>query len=144
MIRASLSRLARRRGGAVAGIAVAVLLAACAGQNGASKHFDVDAFLRASDTALPEVLANPDFLTATQASANDCAALLQSTSSGVLEDLHSTGSGSGSGRGPAWLLHPAGSPGKVWLVVSKGSGERTCHGPLPADAMKVLVERAGA
>lgn len=140
MIRASLSRLARRRGGAVASIAVAVLLAACAGQNGASKHFDVDAFLRASDTALPEVLANPDFLSATQASANDCAALLQSTSSGVLEDLHPTG----SGRGPAWLLHPAGSPGKVWLVVSKGSGERTCHGPLPADAMKVLVERAGA
>ncbi|WP_152561665.1 hypothetical protein [Cupriavidus sp. SK-3] len=142
MIRASLSRLVRRHGGAVAGIAAAVLLAACAGQNGASKHFDVDAFLRASDTALPEVLANPDFLSATQASANDCATLLQSTSSGVLEDLHSTGSG--SGRGPAWLLHPAGSPAKVWLVVGKGNGERTCHGPLPADAMKALVERAGA
>jgi hypothetical protein len=141
MIRASFSRLVSRRGGAPAGIAAAMLLvAACAGPNGASKHFDVDAFLRASDTALPEVLANPDFLSATRVSANDCATLLQSTTSGVLEDLPPTG----GGRGPAWLLHPAGAPDKVWLVVSKGSGERTCHGPLPADAMKALVARAGA
>jgi len=135
-----------RRAGAVvartvlAALAAATLLAACAGSGGASRHFDVDAFLRASDTALPEVLANPDFLSATQAPASDCAVLLQSVSSGVLEGLPPTG----SGRGPAWLLHPAGTPDKVWLVVSKPGGERTCHGPLPADAMKVLAERAGA
>ncbi|MGO4327323.1 hypothetical protein AB4Z48_03875 [Cupriavidus sp. 2TAF22] len=132
-------RPALRRAGASVGAAAAMLLAACAGPGGASKHFDVDAFLRASDTALPEVLSNPDFLSATQAPANDCAVLLQSVSSGVLEGLPATG----SGRGPAWLLHPAGAPDKVWLVVSKASGERTCHGPLPADAMKALAARAG-
>ncbi|EHP37459.1 putative lipoprotein transmembrane protein, partial [Cupriavidus basilensis OR16] len=93
MIPAFLTLPAWRRG--AAGLAAAALLAACASQTGASKHFDVDAFLRASDTALPEVLANPDFLAATQASANDCAVLLQSVSSGVLE-----GCRYGSERGP--------------------------------------------
>lgn len=138
MIPAFLTLPAWRRGGAAAGLAAAALLAACASQTGASKQFDVDAFLRASDTALPEVLGNPDFLSATQASANDCAVLLQSVSSGVLEGLPPTGGASG----PAWLLHPAGAPAQVWLVVSKNGGERTCHGPLPADAMKALVARA--
>ncbi len=130
-----------RRGGAIAGaiagVAAAALLAACASQAGTGRQFDVDAFLRAPDTALPEVLANADFLSAPPASANDCAVLLQSVSSGVLEGLPP------AGRGPAWLLHPAGAPAKVWLVVGKNGGERTCHGPLPADAMKALVERAG-
>ncbi|MDF3836521.1 hypothetical protein P3W85_26730 [Cupriavidus basilensis] len=135
---APIRQRAWRAGGASVVLAAAVLLAACAGQTGASRHFDVDAFLRASDTALPEVLANPDFLAATKAPANDCAVLLQSVGSGVLQDLPPAG----SGRGPAWLLHPAGSPGKVWLVLGKAGGERTCHGPLPADAMKTLADRA--
>jgi hypothetical protein len=114
------------------------LLAACASQS-ASK-FDVDAFLRASDTALPEVLSNPDFLAATRSPTAECAAMLQSTGSGVLEALPPAG----SGRGPAWLLHPTGAPQQVWLVVSEPNGERTCHGPLPADRMKALADRARA
>jgi len=121
------------RGGVLAG---ALLLAACA-QTGASR-FDVDAFLRASDTAMPEVLGNADFLKATRVPQTECATLLQSPHSGVLEDLPA----SNAARGPAWLLHPADAPDKVWLVVGVAGGERTCHGPLPADAMKTLAERA--
>ncbi len=120
----------------VMALGAALTLAACAG-TGASRHFDVDAFLRAPDTALPEVLGNPDFLAATRASATDCAVMLQSTQSGALESLPA----GGSGRGPAWLLRPAGSPDKAWLVVSDPQGNRSCHGPLPADAMQALVGR---
>lgn len=116
--------------------AAALLLAACA-QTPASR-FDVDAFLRASDTAMPEVLGNADFLKATRVPQTECATLLQSPHSGVLEDLPA----SNAARGPAWLLHPTASPDKVWLVVGVAGGERTCHGPLPADAMKKLAERA--
>lgn len=111
-------------------------LSACATTGGGK--FDVDSFLRASDTALPEVLGNQTFLSATRVPANECATMLQSASTGVLEDLPP----SSSARGPAWVLHPAGAPGKVWLVTSEAGGERTCHGPLPADAMKALVDRA--
>lgn len=113
----------------------AALLCAC-GTTSGSRQFDVDAFLRASDTAMPEVTANTDFLKATRVSVAQCAALLQSPHSGALEDLPP------GGRGPAWLLHPAGTPDKVWLVVGESGGERSCHGPLPADAMKALAERA--
>jgi hypothetical protein len=117
-------------------LAVVAGLSACATTGGGK--FDVDSFLRASDTALPEVLGNQTFLSATRMPANECATMLQSASTGVLEDLPP----SSSARGPAWVLHPAGSPGKVWLVTSEAGGERTCHGPLPADAMKALVDRA--
>ncbi|WP_042884450.1 hypothetical protein [Cupriavidus necator] len=116
----------------------ALALAACASSGGGASKFDVDSFLRASDSALPEVLGNPAFLQATRVSANECAVMLQSASTGVLEDLPP----SNSARGPAWLLHPEGKPEQVWLVVSEAGGERTCHGPLPADAMKKLAERA--
>ena len=120
-------------------VALLVLLGGCAAQqSGGAGKFDVDAFLRASDTALPEVLANSEFLRATRVSANDCAVMLQSTATGVLQDLPPA---SGS-RGPAWLLHPAGKPDQVWLVVSEAGGERTCHGPLPAAPMQTLVDRA--
>jgi hypothetical protein len=119
----------------IAGAALSLALGACA-QQGASRHFDVDAFLRASDTALPEVLANPDFLKATRISVTDCAAMLQSASSGVLEPMPPTV------RGSAWVLHPTATPDKVWLVTSRSDGERSCHGPLPADAMKALMARS--
>ena len=121
---------------ALAALSVVAGLSACATAGGGK--FDVDSFLRASDTALPEVLGNQTFLSATRTPANECATMLQSASTGVLEDLPP----SSSARGPAWVLHPAGSPGKVWLVTSEAGGERTCHGPLPADAMKALVDRA--
>jgi hypothetical protein len=126
----------RRVVAAAACMAVALGLSACA--TTASGKFDVDSFLRASDTALPEVLGNAAFLSATRVPANECAVMLQSASTGVLEDLPP----SSSARGPAWVLHPASSPGRVWLVTSEAGGERTCHGPLPADAMKTLVDRA--
>ncbi|CAG9179458.1 hypothetical protein [Cupriavidus pampae] len=116
-------------------LGVVALLSACA-VPGSARHFDVDAFLRGSDTALPEVIGNADFLKSTRVSVTECATLLQSPASGALEDLPATG------LRPAWLLHPAGTPDKVWLIVSEASGERSCHGPLPADAMKTLAERA--
>lgn len=130
--------LQRLRRAAVPGgvLAATLLLAACAHTH--AGRFDVDAFLRGSDTALPEVLGNPDFLDATRIAAADCAALLQSPHSGALEDLPA----SNTSRGPAWILHPAGTPDKVWLIVGQAGGERSCHGPLPADAMKTLTERA--
>ena len=129
--------LFRSRGGApVAALAAALALSACA--HSQAGKFDVDAFLRGSDTALPEVLGNPDFLNATRIAQNDCAALLQSPHNGVLEDLPA----SNTTRGPAWVLHPAGTPDKVWLIVGQANGERSCHGPLPADAVKTLTERA--
>ncbi|GJG93667.1 hypothetical protein [Cupriavidus pauculus] len=126
------SRLAAPGGALVA----ALVLSACASTH-ASK-FDVDAFLRGSDTALPEVLGNTDFLKATRIAQNDCAALLQSPHSGVLEDLPA----SNTARGPAWVLHPKATPDKVWLIIGQAGGERSCHGPLPADAMKALTDRA--
>ncbi|WP_063925985.1 hypothetical protein [Cupriavidus sp. IDO] len=129
---------ARRATGSVAACAAALAIAACATGAAGGGKFDVDSFLRASDTALPEVLGNTGFLAATRLPATDCAVMLQSTSTGVLENLPP----SGSARGPAWLMHPTASPGQVWLVVSEAGGERTCHGPLPADAMKTLVDRA--
>lgn len=133
----SLFRLHRGRFAAPgSALAAALVLSACA--HSQASRFDVDAFLRGSDTALPEVLGNPDFLKATQITANDCAALLQSPHSGALEDLPA----SNTARGPAWVLHPASTPDKVWLIVGQSGGERTCHGPLPADAMKALTERA--
>ncbi|RWA50270.1 hypothetical protein AU476_28210 [Cupriavidus sp. UYMSc13B] len=113
-------------------------VAACASSGGGASKFDVDSFLRASDSALPEVLGNGAFLKATRVPATDCAVMLQSASTGVLEDLPP----SSSARGPAWLLHPKDKPGEVWLVVSESGGERTCHGPLPADAMQALTARA--
>lgn len=119
----------------LAALGAAALLSGCAAPGG-GRHFDVDAFLRGSDTALPEVIGNADFLKATRASTTACATLLQSPTSGALEDLPPTG------LRPAWLLHPAGTPDKVWLIVSETGGERSCHGPLPADAMKTLAERA--
>ena len=131
-------RSRRRQGAVLLAGAGALLVAACASSGGGASKFDVDSFLRASDSALPEVLGNAAFLKATRVPATDCAVMLQSASTGVLEDLPP----SSSARGPAWVLHPAGSPGKVWLVTSEAGGERTCHGPLPADAMKTLVDRA--
>jgi hypothetical protein len=113
-------------------------LAACASSGSGASKFDVDSFLRASDSALPEVIGNPAFLKATSVPAADCAVMLQSASTGVLEGLPP----SSNARGPAWLLHPRDKPGQVWLVVSEAGGERTCHGPLPADAMKKLTDRA--
>jgi len=129
MLAKAMRRLAR-----TAAAAALLGLAACA--TSGARQFDVDAFLRASDAALPEVLANRDFLTATRVSANDCAVMLQSTGSGVLESLPA------AGGGPAWLLHPAGEPSRAWLVLGQPDGSRTCHGPLPADAMRGLAERA--
>ncbi len=117
-------------------LAAALVLTACA--HSQASRFDVDAFLRGSDTALPEVLGNTDFLKATRIAQNECATLLQSPHSGVLEDLPA----SNTARGPAWVLHPAGTPDKVWLIVGQAGGDRSCHGPLPADAMKALTERA--
>lgn len=117
-------------------LACAAALAGCATQPAASRQFDVDAFLGASDSALTEVVANQDFLDATRLAANDCAVMLQSERSGVLESLPS------AVRGPAWLLHPGATPSQVWLIVSRADGHRSCHGPLPADAMKALVQRA--
>lgn len=128
----------RRPGFALLAGAGALALAACASSGGGASKFDVDSFLRASDSALPEVLGDPAFLKATRVPAVDCAVMLQSASTGVLEDLPP----SSSARGPAWLLHPKDKAGQVWLVVSEAGGERTCHGPLPADAMKSLVDRA--
>ncbi|AGW89154.1 MULTISPECIES: hypothetical protein [Cupriavidus] len=128
----------RRPGFALLAGAGALALAACASSGGGASKFDVDSFLRAPDSALPEVLGNPAFLQATRVSANECAVMLQSASTGVLEDLPP----SSNARGPAWLLHPKGKPEQVWLVVSEAGGERTCHGPLPADAMKTLAARA--
>ncbi|WP_456281757.1 hypothetical protein M1D55_21145 [Cupriavidus sp. JZ107] len=131
-------RLAR---GLAIGPALAALLAlgACAGGKSAapSRQFDIDAFLRAPDTTLSEVLTNPDFLAATAASARDCATMLQSERSGVLEELP------GAARGDAWLMRPTGQPDRVWLVTQRRGGERGCHGPLPADAVGALVSRAG-
>jgi hypothetical protein len=121
-----------------AGLAATVLLLAACAHSGATRQFDVDAFLRAPDTALPEVLTNPDFLAATRVPATQCATMLQSERSGVLEDLPRTV------RGQAWLLRPTATPAQVWLVASKSSGERSCHGPLPADAVHALIERTGA
>lgn len=117
-------------------LVAALVLSACATSQ--ASRFDVDAFLRGSDTALPEVLGNTDFLKATRIPQTECATLLQSPYNGVLEDLPA----SSSARGPAWLLHPAGMPDKVWLIVGQAGGERSCHGPLPADAMKALTARA--
>ncbi|SOZ37232.1 hypothetical protein [Cupriavidus neocaledonicus] len=128
----------RRHGAALLAGAGVLMLAACASSGGGASKFDVDAFLRAPDSALPEVVGNPAFLAATRVSATDCAVMLQSASTGVLEDLPP----SSNARGPAWLLHPKDQPGQVWLVVSESGGERTCHGPLPADAMKSLASRA--
>ncbi|MDK3023049.1 hypothetical protein QO239_10640 [Cupriavidus taiwanensis] len=128
----------RRRGAAVLAVAGALALAACASSGGGASKFDVDAFVRAPDSALPEVVGNPAFLAATRVPANECAVMLQSASTGVLQDLPP----SSNARGPAWLLHPRDKPGQVWLVVSEAGGERTCHGPLPADAMKSLADRA--
>ena len=116
-------------------LAAALVLSACASQ---ASRFDVDEFLRGSDTALPEVLGNPDFLKATRIAQTDCATMLQSPHNGTLEDLPA----SNTSRGPAWLFHATGTPDKVWLVVGNASGERSCHGPLPADAMKKLTDRA--
>lgn len=129
---AALRRLALPSGA----LAVALVLSACA--HSQASHFDVDAFLRGSDTALPEVLGNTDFLKATRIAQNDCATLLQSPHNGVLEDLPA----SNSARGPAWVFHPTGASDKVWLIVGQAGGERSCHGPLPADAVKALVDRA--
>jgi len=129
---AALRRLALPSGA----LAVALALSACA--HSQASHFDVDAFPRGSDTALPEVLGNTDFLKATRIAQNDCAALLQSPHNGVLEDLPA----SNSARGPAWVFHPTGTSDKVWLIVGQAGGERSCHGPLPADAVKALVDRA--
>ncbi|AQV93112.1 hypothetical protein BJN34_04270 [Cupriavidus necator] len=131
-------RSRRRQGAVLLAGAGALLVVACASSGGGASKFDVDSFLRASDSALPEVLGNAAFLKATRVPANDCAVMLQSASTGVLEDLPP----SSSARGPAWLLHPKDQPGQVWLVVSEAGGERTCHGPLPADAMKTLTDRA--
>lgn len=131
-------RAYRRHGFVLMASAGALALAACASSGGGASKFDVDSFLRAPDSALPEVLGNPAFLQATRVSANECAVMLQSASTGVLEDLPP----SSSARGPAWLLHPKDKPEQVWLVVSEAGGERTCHGPLPADAMKRLAGRA--
>ena len=117
-------------------LAAALVLSACA--HSQASRFDVDAFLRGSDTALPEVLGNTDFLNATRIAQTDCAVLLQSPHNGVLEDLPA----SNTTRGPAWVLHPNGTPDKVWLIVGQANGERSCHGPLPADAMKTLTDRA--
>lgn len=131
-------RTPRRVGAVVLAGAAMLALAACASSGGGASKFDVDSFLRAPDSALPEVVGNPAFLKATLVSATDCAVMLQSASTGVLEDLPP----SSNARGPAWLLHPKDKPGQVWLVVSEAGGERTCHGPLPADAMKTLADRA--
>ncbi|SPA29241.1 conserved hypothetical protein [Cupriavidus taiwanensis] len=128
----------RRPGRMVLACAGVLALAACASSGGGASKFDVDAFLRAPDSALPEVVGNPAFLSATRVPATECAVMLQSASTGVLEDLPP----SSNARGPAWLLHPKDQPGQVWLVVSEAGGERTCHGPLPADAMKTLAKRA--
>lgn len=127
-----------RSGAAILAGAGTLALAACASTGGGASKFDVDSFLRASDTALPEVLGNAAFLKSTRVPASDCAVMLQSASTGVLEDLPP----SSSARGPAWLLHPKDKPQQVWLIVSEAGGERTCHGPLPADAMKTLADRA--
>lgn len=127
----SLPRVARLAAAAL----LAAGLAACAAPGSGARQFDVDAFLGAPDMALPEVLANRDFLAATKAPVADCAAMLQSASSGVLESL-------GGGRAPAWLLHPAGDAARVWLVLGQADGSRSCHGPLPAAPMRVLAERA--
>ena len=137
MFHAPISAALPRTRSAIAALSLTAgaLLAGCAAP-GAARHFDVDAFLRGSDTALPEVIGNADFLKATRASATQCATLLQSPTSGALEELPS------AGLRPAWLFHPAGTPDKVWLIVSETGGERSCHGPLPADAMKTLAERA--
>lgn len=127
------------RGAALATALTALLAAgACTGGKtaAANRQFDIDAFLRAPDTTLAEVLTHPDFLAATAASARDCATMLQSERSGVLEELP------GAARGDAWLLRPSGQPGRVWLVTQKRGGARGCHGPLPADAMGELVSRA--
>lgn len=129
----------RRRLGMLTGastLAAALMVAGCAVNRSPGRQFDVDAFLRAPDTTLPEVLTNPDFLSATKVSAADCAAMLQSERSGVLEDLP------GMARGDGWLWRPAAKPGQVWLVASRRGGERTCHGPLPAEGMQALVGRA--
>ena len=130
----------RLEGRLAIGPALATLLAlgACTGGRNAapSRQFDIDAFLRAPDTTLAEVLTNADFLAATAASARDCATMLQSERSGVLEELP------GAARGDAWLLRPTGQPGRVWLVTQRRGGERGCHGPLPADAVGALVSRA--
>lgn len=126
-----------------AALAASAALAGCAGQaarsgsGNAARQFDIDAFLRAPDTTLAEVLTNTDFLAATRLPAADCATLLQSERSGVLEDLPA------AARGHAWLLRTASQPGQVWLVASRRGGERTCHGPLPADTMHGLAQRAG-
>ncbi|TWG81117.1 hypothetical protein L602_004500000200 [Cupriavidus gilardii J11] len=126
----------------VAGAVVAaatVALSACAGGSAGAapggRQFDVDAFLRAPDTTLSEVLTSTDFLTATQLSANDCAVMLQSTQGTVLEDLP------GTARGHAWIRRGQGQPGQAWLVVSRRGGERTCHGPLPYDTLHALATR---
>ncbi len=131
-------RSRRRQRAVLLASAGALLLAACASSGGGASKFDVDSFLRAPDSGLPEVLGNPGFLKATRVPAAECAVMLQSASTGVLEDLPP----SSTARGPAWLLHPKGQPDQVWLVVSESGGERTCHGPLPADAMKTLAARA--
>jgi hypothetical protein len=120
----------------LAALAAALVLSACATYQ--ASRFDVDAFLRGSDTALSEVLGNTDFLKATLIPQTECAAMLQSPHNGTLEDLPA----SKTTRGPAWLFHPAATPDKVWLVMGVSGGERSCHGPLPADAMKTLTERA--
>ncbi|SPC06849.1 conserved hypothetical protein [Cupriavidus taiwanensis] len=128
----------RHAGQVLLACAGVLALAACASSGGGASKFDVDAFLRAPDSALQEVVGNPAFLSATRVPANECAVMLQSASTGVLEDLPP----SSNARGASWLLHPTDKPGQVWLVVSEAGGERTCHGPLPADAMKTLADRA--
>lgn len=124
----------------------AVALSACAGAPAGGPagappggpQFDIDAFLRAPDTTMSEVLTSGDFLAATQLSANDCAVMLQSSQGTVLEDLP------GTARGHAWIRRGQGQPGQAWLVVSRRGGERTCHGPLPYDTLHALATRGAS
>lgn len=124
---------------AIVAVAAAVL-AGCA-STGVSR-FDVDSFLTAPDTVLPEVLVNKDFLRATKLSDAECAALVKGHAAQVvaLPNAQDPRIPEAASRKP-FVIQPPGSE-NVWLLLRGAEGVQSCHGPLPSKEFMGLVQRA--
>ncbi|NMV37599.1 hypothetical protein [Ralstonia insidiosa] len=120
--------------------ATAVVFAGCAA-TGASR-FDVDSFLTAPDTVLPEVLVNKDFLRVTKLSDAECAALVKGHAAQVvaLPNAQDPRIPEAALRKP-FVIQPPGSE-SVWLLLREADGTQSCHGPLPAKEFMGLAQRA--